>query len=41
MENVPEDKLPNEKKSQTEEKDKNDKVDSENKENYLPNFIQK
>ena len=41
MENVPEDKLPNEKKSQTEEKDKNDKVDSENKENYLPNFIQR
>ena len=41
MENFPEDKLPNEKKSQTEEKDKNDKIDEENKENYLPNFIQR
>ena len=41
MENFPEDKLPNEKKRQTEEKDKNDMVDAENKENYLPNFIQR
>lgn len=41
MENFSEDKLPNEKKSQTEEKDKNDKIDEENKENYLPNFIQR
>ena len=41
MENFLEDKLLNEKKSQTEEKDKNDKVDAENKENYLPNFIQR
>ena len=41
MKNFPEDKLPNEKKGQTEEKDKNDKVDAENKENYLPDFIQR
>ena len=41
MENFLEDKLLNEKKSQTEEKDKNDKVDGENKENYIPNFIQR
>ena len=41
MENFPEDKQPNEKKGQTEEKDKNDKVDAENKENYIPNFIQR
>ena len=41
MEKFPEDRQPNEKKVQTEEKDKNDKVDAENKENYLPNFIQR
>ena len=41
MENFPEDKQPNEKKGPTDEKDKNDKVDGENKENYLPNFIQR
>lgn len=41
MENIPEDKVPNENKRQSEEKDKNDKDEAVNKENYLPNFIQR